>query len=78
MDMVLGELLREETRIATQAILEGKRTVKSVLLQNKASENRFKGICPKLSVLNARSLAMWYRTVKRRMYVFIVNNLGIL
>ncbi|KAF7143373.1 hypothetical protein RHSIM_Rhsim05G0013600 [Rhododendron simsii] len=32
MDMVLGELLREETRIATQAILEGKRTVESVFV----------------------------------------------
>ncbi|XP_058201772.1 uncharacterized protein LOC131316429 [Rhododendron vialii] len=32
MDMVLGELLREETRIATQAILKGKRTVESVFV----------------------------------------------
>lgn len=32
MDMVLGELLREETRIATQAILEGKRTVESIFV----------------------------------------------
>ncbi|XP_058217973.1 uncharacterized protein LOC131328986 [Rhododendron vialii] len=32
MDMVLGDVLREETRIATQATLEGKRTVESVFI----------------------------------------------
>lgn len=41
MDMVLGELLRDETRIQTQATLDGKRTVETVFVAKQSSGKPF-------------------------------------
>lgn len=59
----MDSILSEETRILTQATLEGKKEVESVFLLLNAGDNS--KVCPKFSFMNARTLDMLVLTVRK-------------
>lgn len=72
-DSVLSKLLREETRILSQATLEGKKKVESIFFSiNDSSETS-----SKFSVMNARTLYILLLIVSKGVFMFIVRNLDI-
>ncbi|KAK3012474.1 hypothetical protein RJ639_007985 [Escallonia herrerae] len=76
MDVVLGELLREETRIATQATLERKTELDSIIWES--GQPHSLRTYQKCSALNVKNLAMWCHIVERRTLAFIASKPGIL
>lgn len=76
MDEILGKLLREETRIATQAALE--RGDIEYFLLRKLLGKHHKRIFLRCRALNVKRMAISRLIARKEICVFIANNQGIL
>lgn len=78
MDSVFSELLREETRITTQAALKARKKSTLFFWPLKARLERMHEIFQKFNVMNVRTLATLYGFAIRKTTVFIARSAAIL